>query len=240
MKVLELFIQLQELDRDIAQLKQSKQHLPNLLKRKKNEVQREIKKLAALEDKIKHNRVRIMDQESLLSSYDAKIEKKKEQLNMIKTNREYTTILQEIENYKKEKNDEENAIIVLMEENEKEGKIRIEQQSIIKEYQKRYLEFEQEVKEDLDEIDKEFQKLQKERAKQYEEIEKLDPSTLKIYEKLLTKDPKNAIVAVEEGACGYCNIQLRPNEMASLISSKIVYCKECSRLLHLPNKPSRL
>ena len=236
MGILADFFELQKLDSEILQLRKEQKRLPRKLALSKQKIDKQKQVLIELIERIKHNKVRIMDEESKLGTLDANTKKKQVQLNQVKTNREYSTILQEIEQGKATQEQQEEAILNLMEENEGEVKAQQQQQQKIMAMEAEHNDYAREVQQALQQIQGELEVLLQQREKQRGVIVVRDEKTLETYDRVLNAKNGPAMVAVEEDACGFCHGQLLANEMAAVIAGKIVFCKDCSRLLYLWHK----
>lgn len=240
MKLLDDLFALQEIDKEIAQLRSSQQRLPQKLQRKKKEVQDSKKKLNDIEEEIKKKKVLIKEKESLLLTCENNISKKQSQLNSIKSNREYSSLLEEIKTFKQEKANLEDNALGSMEDLEK-LKAKYEEEKIsVQKVESEYQEFQKEVEQDLAQVDAEMAEVQKKRKEQRSIVEQQDRQTLLTYERVLSVNGKDGMSAVDEGSCGYCRSQLIPNEIVGLKSGNIIFCKECGRLMYFMDMISNI
>ena len=236
MGILVDFFELQNLDSEISQLCKEQKRLPRKLALSQQKIDEEKQVLAELKGRIKRNKVRIMDEESKLGVLDGIAKKRQIQLNQVKTNREYSAILQEIEQGKAEQQRQEDSILTLMEENERNLEGQHQQQQKIVEMEQEHKAYDQKTRQELEQVNCELMVLQKKREEKKAVIIKKDEKTLETYERVLHSKSGRAMVAVEDDACGFCHGQLLANEMAAVIAGKIVFCKECSRLLYLRHR----
>ncbi|MBU0695717.1 MAG: hypothetical protein KKE39_04215 [Bacteroidetes bacterium] len=118
----------------------------------------------------------------------------------------------------------------MMEDTEGRHSERERQQHEVAKMTECYQKYEQETQRDMHEIEQELKKFLHLRAQKIAVLEELDAKSLKEYERLKSAD---AMVAAEEEACGFCHIQMLPNELAALATGKIIFCKQCGRLLYL-------
>ncbi|NUM34764.1 MAG: hypothetical protein HUU50_09480 [Candidatus Brocadiae bacterium] len=232
MKLLSDLFVLQEIDKEIAQLRASQQRLPQKLNKKKKELQEARTHLSNFEEEIKKKKVSIKEKESLLLTYDGNILKKQAQLNSIKTNREYSSLLEEIKAAKQEKSHLEDAILESMEDLERQKEKYEGEKKGLDGIEAEYKEFKEDVDKDLKEIEQEMSKVQQKRQAQREIVESQDRQTLLMYERVLSVNGKDGMAAVDEGSCGYCRSQLIPNEVVGLRSGNLIFCKDCGRLMY--------
>lgn len=236
MGILNEFVKLEEIDYEIFQVLETQKRLPKKLTKKKKEVDKEKSIKDKYEEDIKRGRIDVMDKESVLATKDSNIEKKLVQLNQVKTNKEYTALQKEIEDIKKEREKLEEEVIKLMETNEQKLESCDKQKEKIKEQEQAFEEYQKEVEQDMKKVQKELDALKKKRKIQRDIIVAKDDKTLQQYERVLASGTGKAMVPVEEEACGFCHIQLLRNEISLLLAGKITFCKECGRLLYLPEK----
>ena len=145
MQLLDLFLQLQALDTEMFQLYDSKERLPLKLEKSKKKLEEEEKKLTQCEESLKKIKVRMMDEEGSMASLESGIQKKRIQLNQIKTNKEYAALVQEIENNQKQKGIIEENILRLMEESAHNQARKEEQQKKVAEMETEYKQCELDV-----------------------------------------------------------------------------------------------
>lgn len=234
MGILAHFLELHEIDWEIYQLEEEKEKHPRLLARQLQKLQKAQAQHSHCVEESKRKQVNIREQEGLLGSLDVVIQKKQVQVNEAKNNREYTALGEEISAKKQEKSALEENILKLIEESEQyKGKIKEHQQKT-EQIQEECKKVEKEVKAVLADIENQLAVLVPKQIAKREEVAQLDSKSLDIYERVLRTRTGKAMAPVEEEACGYCRLQLLPNELSALLSGKIFFCKGCERLLYIP------
>jgi predicted nucleic acid-binding Zn-ribbon protein len=233
MGILAYFVALNNVVWDIYQLEEEKRKLPQYLAKQQQILEKAKTQLTQFQEDNKHRQVQIREQETNLATIESNIAKKQIQLNESKNNREYTALQEEIKEKQGQKGNAEEAVIKLMEENEK-YKVKIqEQQQKVVDLQREYDKAKKETEQNLGEIEQAVAVLEKKRMEKRAAAEKLDAKTLEAYECVARSHTGKAMVPVEEEACGYCQIQLLENELSLLRGGRIVFCKSCARLLYM-------
>lgn len=239
MGILTHFFDLHELDWEIYQLTKDKKRLPEKLAKARKNIEQQQAQLAKRQDEHKQKQTYLREQETSLLAIENSISERQVRLNQSKDNREYTALLSEIADKKQQKDSLEENILHIMEENEQYKEKCHQQQQKIADLQKQYRELEQQTQQNLQEIEQQLQKLQERCLQKRVLIKDLDSNILEIYDRVLKSKSGKAMVPVEEEACGFCHIQLMANDIALLRSGKMVFCKECERLLYIPEFVNR-
>ena len=235
MSILADFIELQNLDYEISLLNDDQKRLPGQLLSCKRSIENAEKLLLQYKEESKRKQIDLRETEISLAEVESSMAKKEQYLNQVKSNKEYSTLRNEIAEKKKQKVQFEESILVLMEENEKKKQQYKVQEKEIEKLRNEYKELEKEAQVDLEKIEKELQDLLKTRQEKKSVLEKKDPKTFERYDRVIQSNTGKAMVPVEEEACSFCHIQLSPNELALLLSGKIVFCNICQRLLYIPS-----
>ena len=234
MENLSQLLALQSIDKEIVRIEREQDRLPNKLSKSYQEVL-DVKQ--SIEDKKEHiQKLKLEEKENELEikSIDELIAKKKGQLATAKTNIEYKTLLQEIENQNASRARAEEKGIELIDNAEKE---RTQLQEIESQYNKiadEYEEYRAQVEKELQSLAKELQKTQIEREKKYKEIQEIEPGTLSEYERIFENLRGDVLVPVQDEYCTSCHMEILPKDMADLLCKRLVYCEGCFRVLYLP------
>lgn len=158
------------------------------------------------------------------------IEKSERNLRAVKTNREYQTLLREIDDNKKKISVMENEMLQMMEQMESEEKIvsEIKRQldQLIRQVEKEkqgILNSTVEEKDMLSGIENERRKV----------AEKVDPALLRKYDRILEQCGGLAIVPVENGSCCGCHINIPPQEYIEVQRGESLrFCPHCHRIMY--------
>jgi uncharacterized protein len=161
---------------------------------------------------------------------ESRAQKSQEKLNNIKSNKEYTAALKEIEDIEKERINKEDILLQMMEDIELLKKdcaeLKIEKENLRKEYdvEKR------EIEEELHELNEEAEGLNKQRT---EFNNAVDSKMLKTYDLLRTRRAGVAVSAVVGGICQACHLEIPPQKFNELQRCKeMMSCPHCNRLIY--------
>src|SRR3989338_1441855 len=119
---IKILIELQGLDTQIFKLERELAEIPLEIKRLEDSFNENTKTLKAQEEKIRAIQVKRKEKEVDLESREGNIKKLQGQLYQLKTNKEYSTMQQEIERAKADKSNVEDEIIKLLDEIDAENK----------------------------------------------------------------------------------------------------------------------
>lgn len=233
MAILAQFLELHKIDWEIYLLRQEQKILPKKLEQRQKDYEEAQRKLTQSEEEGKREIIHIRHQEGVLAELEATIKKKEDQLNKARDNREYEALTQEIREKKKQEELLEEAILKAVEENENRQKKCAEQKDKIARLKKEQGKYVEEIQATLREIEENLKNLHENRMEKRQAIEKAAPELLVNYERIVHSNPGKALVAVEEEACGFCYVQLSANEVSLLKGGKMIFCRECGRLLYM-------
>ncbi len=224
-------VSLQELDSEIYALNNEKEAKP--LEIKAMEVSFEAKKqnLASIEKKSLDLFKQRKDKELELASKEEAAKKLQSQLYSLKTNKEYQTMLQQIQDAKADGELVEEKVLMLFEECDKVKK-EIEQENIkIKEEEKVFIEQKKKVESRIKEIDDRLEVLQ---AQRKQVTPGVDPKVFSLYERVLNSRDGLGIVSVKDNSCSGCNMNVPP-QVINLIKmyDTIITCEVCNRILYI-------
>ena len=229
-ETLRALIDLQEIDREIYMLRQERASKPEALKALKIE-------LAAIQqrhDEANNEREAHKSRQRLLEGEVAlrttQIEKLSQQLNQVKSNKEYQALLHDIEGVRSDRRYEEEKILETMESIELvDGQLK-ELDEEIGRKQERLDDEESEINALIAEIDEELSDLEGQRA---ELAGPVPADALRTYETLLNTTKGQALAAVGVHTCTGCSSHLPLNLINRLhIGESFVTCPSCNRILY--------
>ena len=227
-QTLEQLIKLQEIDQRLLEIKEYMGDLPLTVEAQENELSS-----LKLDNEEKESRLQeigkdIRHHESEISDFNSKLEKYKEQLFLVKSNKEYDAISQEIDHMKETISTSEDVQLKFEEEKgEIEELIKLNSnklESIADSLNINRVDLQSA----LDETTSEQTELVDNRDKIFKNV---DSSYLKIYEELrLSRDI--GLAPILGKACGGCYAQLPPQTVIEIKENdKIISCPSCSMLL---------
>ncbi|MEJ2110815.1 MAG: C4-type zinc ribbon domain-containing protein [Acidobacteriota bacterium] len=158
-----------------------------------------------------------------------KLSRFKEQLMTVKTNKEYTAMLHEIQTAEDHIRSEEDKILDIMEKTE-------DMESYLKKAEQEMLKKSEEIQEKIEKTKNSAPQLESELGKLQEEktaIEKIIEASLLDRYRLLVKANKGvALAEARDELCSACHIRIRPQIYAELLQTNNIYtCDSCSRIL---------
>ncbi len=230
----DLLIQLQELDAEIQKTSLFLDDVPTRLKDINNKIEHSSQIVSLAKEKLEQNQKKRRDLEAELQDLKLKIAKYKRQLNDVKTNREYSSLLHEIEEAQKKMDSIEEEII-----GEMLAADDIEQE--IKEATKKADEEKKKLLKEKDALQKEAIKMKDQQKKFLHEkgelLPKIPTSQQNLYSKIYNKKNGIALSPVREEFCSLCHMRIRPQMLIELIAkSALIICENCGRILYMSKK----
>ena len=224
-------IRLQTVDSEIYALRSEKSAKPDEIKA--IEISFEAKKasLAELEKKLAELQKERKDKELELGTKEEGTKKLQGQLYGLKTNKEYQTMLQQIQDAKADASLIEDKVLELFDKaDEIKGKVEREKLRL-KDEEKVFLAEKKNVEDRIKEIDDRLSQLEAQRKQATPDI---DPKILGQYERILASRDGLAIVIVKGNSCGGCNMFVPP-QVINLIKmyEHIITCEMCNRILYI-------
>jgi predicted nucleic acid-binding Zn-ribbon protein len=223
---------LQERDMELDKLQMDIQAIPKEIAGIRAQMASE---KAALEDSKKeltHVQTARKEKEAELASKEEAVRKHTAELNSIKSNDAYRSMMGEIEKSKREQSILEDEILQLMEKVDQAQKVWRERENLAKstegERQKQIS--------DLETKQKSLEEQKAQKQTQRAELATTYPkNTLTRYEQLRGgKKGGPVIVPLKNGQCGGCHMRISPNlENEVKRGQVIMYCEHCSRIVFL-------
>jgi predicted nucleic acid-binding Zn-ribbon protein len=228
---METLVELQSVDGQIYALKAYREEKPKVITVMRNSLLEKEKAIKGLEDGLKVIQVKRKEKEVDLASKEAAIKKYNLQLMSVKTNKEYTSLQNEIEGLKANNSVLEEEILNFMEEIDLlRMRISKENESLIQEKNKVELE-EKKLNLELQTIDEELKVLCSRRDSLLPEIEH---TVLSMYEKILVNKNGVAVVSLVGEACQGCFMRVPPQVINEIMmEDKLIICDNCSRILYI-------
>lgn len=224
-------IELQKLDAEIFTYKRDLREKPLYLANLKQEFENKKANLKSLEDQYKNLQATHKGLEGDVKSFDDVIAKFNAQLSLLKTNKEYTAKLSEIENIKADKSIVEEKLINSYDAMDA-IKISVDKEkTVVAEEEKKYLSEKKVIDDSVKILEDKARVLEVQRTA----IAPAVPKTILFrYERVLQHTDGLAIVPVLRGVCGGCYMNV-PAQVANQIkmNKELVYCETCARIIYL-------
>lgn len=228
-KQLEFLIGLQEIDKEIKRLNQLKEKIPEEIERERQIFEKTNSEIDQLNEKIEQTKKERRSKELETQTVTDLLSNAKTKLPNVKTNKEYSAVLQETENLKNKivsLEEEEIKLMENIEECQKDHKRKLKEKE---EEEKKYLEIKKRKEEELEDLNKH---LGKELQHKNELAAKIESKQLKYYEKVMNARNGLAVVPIEKDTCCGCHRSLRLQLSIEIRQNdSIITCPYCSRFL---------
>jgi predicted nucleic acid-binding Zn-ribbon protein len=227
---LQSLIHLQEYDSRIASLEAEASRLPKRLEAIQASVAEARGSVEAVKARVDTTRRNLRTKEKDLEVVAAKRSKAEAHLWEVKTNKEYSAVLVEIEDIKQEKARTEEEILALMEMQERLATEVREAEGRLKTREEQGRQDETVVRQQLAAVEAELAGVRGERATLAREI---PAALLADYERILKARGGLAIAPVTTTlVCGGCRVTIRPQAIQELRSATLLRCESCGRYLY--------
>lgn len=185
--------------------------------------------IVGLKEKIDAADVKRREIEAELSDEMNRIKERQAKMMQVQTNREYQSLLKEIEDGKKSVKEKEDEIVNLMEASEANSKIMAEQEKLIEEDKKALDKESAKFKKSAAAIEKKKEKVAGKREKMAKAI---NAAALRKYDMLRTRRNGKAVAGVLNGICQGCYMSIPPQHFNNILKGdKILNCPTCQRIL---------
>ena len=228
-KEVEMLLKLQSVDYDLGELERSKDYLPEMINNLESQVEETTK---ALEDSEKEFKEQNLLNERLdleLTTLNQELAKLQKQMMIIKTNKEYDAITNEIANRKLRISEIEEEILKAL--------TRIDDlKESIKEYREKLQGIEEinadqlvQLREELNSID---DKIKIKEGDRKNITVRIDRKLLATYERVKKGRGNQVVVTIKKRACGACYKGIPPQVIQEIRKGDIIYtCDNCGRIL---------
>jgi uncharacterized protein len=228
---LKLLIDLQALDTRIGGLEREAARLPKEIEAIQASVSAARNTLETTKARLDTTKKSIRTKEKDLDVSAAKRAKAEARLYEVKTNKEYSAVLAEIEEIKQEKSRIEEEILTLMETQERLTADIREADGRLKTQEAQARQDEAAIRTKLEVLEAELAVVRAERDSRARE---LPAALLSSYERILRARAGVAVARVNATAiCGACRVTIRPQAIQQLrSSSELMLCESCGRYLY--------
>jgi hypothetical protein len=231
----DLIVQLQHLDSEIHASSLVIESIPRLIQDIDKRIQAGSKAVAEAKDKMAQNQKKRRDLETEVKDLKVQIGKYKRQLNEVKTNKEYTSFLKEIEETQHKVDGLEEAIIAEMlaaDDIEEEIKAAALKQG----------HDEESLRKERLALDEKSREMENKKARFLQErdvlLPRIPPEQMKLYAGIFLKKGGIALSPVKDDFCAMCHMRIRPQMLNEIHDkAKIIVCENCGRILYWPTKP---
>jgi uncharacterized protein len=233
---LDTLIELQGHDSKIASLEAEAARLPKQIEAIQASLAEAKKTVDAFKTKIDQTRKDLRAKEKDLEVHAAKRAKEEARLYEVKTNKEYSAVLLEIEEVKQIKAKTEEEILSLMEMQERLAVDVKEAEGRLKTREEQARQDEGVVRGKLAKVEQELAVVRAERASRARE---LPAALLASYDRIMKARAGTAVASVgANGICGGCRMSIRPQALLELRNATgLMTCESCGRYLYWQEAP---
>jgi predicted nucleic acid-binding Zn-ribbon protein len=227
-------IKLQEIDTHLHDLNKEKNEKPKIIEALDKEFEHKKQVLKEFEEKSKAILLKRKDKEGLLASKEEKIKEQQNKLYSLKTNKEYSAMLSEINGIKMDKSLLEEDILRILEDQDTLNIDLEKQKQALKQDEDK---FNQDKKKILDRI-KEIEGFIKDfEAKRSAAEKEIDSKIMVPYNRILKGKESLALVKVENHSCQGCYMEVPPQIINEIkMNDKLIFCEMCARILYIPDE----
>lgn len=168
--------------------------------------------------------------EKELAAVQGRLSKFKDQLMEVKTNREYTAVLKEIEVAQQDvRRIEDRMLERMLEADEFSGAVKASEKALATERAN--------VQQERESFEKEIAKLAAELetsiGQRQQLVQQIDPQAMAIFETVARGRRGVAVAEAKDGLCTICHVRLRPQKFNDVRrNSEIIQCDSCQRILY--------
>lgn len=228
---IKLLVELQGLDTHIFRLEDGLEAIPETIKNKEDEFKEKDASLKKLDDELKALQVKRKEKEGDLAAKEGNIKKFQQQQNLVKTNKEYSALRDEIGRAKADNSIIEEEILKLFYEIESENKKIAAEKEFLKGEEAKFIEEKKRLLAEADGMKGELAGLKSQREAL---AARVDKNILKRYERIVKSKDGLAVVTIVDEACQGCFRVLPPqvtNEVK--MNEELVVCEYCTRILYI-------
>jgi len=224
-------IKLQTVDSEIHKLKNEKESKPQEIKIIETAFEEKKQGLLALEKKGLDLQKQRKDKEGEILAQDENVKKLQGQLYSLKTNKEYQTMLKQIEDAKADKSLIEDNVLQLFDDFDRLSLEINTEKERLKGEEKIFLEQKNKIDDRVKEINDRLAQLDAQRKQASVDVA---PEVLAQYDRILASRDGLAIVMIKNNSCGGCNMSMPP-QVINLIKmyDHIITCEICNRILYV-------
>ena len=231
-QIIEKLKELQEIDLKINHLNKICVEKSATIDKKREEIRTFQQIINGKKDKAKQLKIEIDKKDLDLKANEEKANKFNIQLNTVRTNKEYSIIINEIKAVKADNDVIEDVLLNFFNQNDIMQKEMKDLEAKIKEKNDEINSLDAVINDEISQIKKEIDNHCQIRTKNAEEI---DSEALNKYEKIMNSKPDlTALAKVVDFTCGSCYMDVPRQQVNEILRGKqMVCCKTCSRILYI-------
>lgn len=227
-EILAQLVELQEVDREIVQVRKQLASLPPKLRaldERLAEEERAVEKLSAGGTDTRSQRRKL---EREIRDLEHEIKEHRKRQMEVKTNKELAAVMREIEALEQKVDQLETRVLEMIEQEEAHERSVAEARENLERLRS---QAEQEKKRIHEQIRSKKEKIERLSAERNHRRSKLPPDVLSLYDRISERHPGDVVVPVVRNHCGGCHISLVSQKMVEIRQMKnFVRCEGCLRL----------
>jgi predicted nucleic acid-binding Zn-ribbon protein len=228
---LKTIIDLQQIDIQTDKHRAFMESIPGEIERSKNSFSSVKQELQTVTEQITLNEERRKSLEHAIDTEKESLTKSNLKMLDVKTNKEYTAYLKEIETIEKIISDTEDEVLEVMELIEENNTVKKEKEQAVKKEEEQFNRLKNKKEQELADFRRELSKETVERNRIAQLIEN---SLLEQYERLRSIRPDLVVVNLKDNVCQGCHMTLRPQvEVEIMKDEEIIFCDYCNRILFI-------
>ena len=222
---------LQEVDGQRYRLRQEQTRKPQALAHARQQLERMQSEAKRTEEDLKAVQMKQKHREMELAEHEEKIKKLQTQLFQVKTNKEYTAMQHEIEQFRADVSVAEEDILTLLDRVDSAKRQHAETQSRARQEEGQFHQLEQRIQQELSAIDEQLRALEDQRQQMTPGV---DGEILALYERALDHGDGLALVLLIKESCGGCHMAQRPQVVNQVfLKAQPAVCESCQRILYV-------
>ena len=227
---LKSLIELQAIDNQICELEHGKAAIPKQIESGKAGVKEKQNQLTGAESSLAQLQKERKDLEIDVMEENDHAAKTKTKLSAVKTNKEYSAILVEVDAVKGKILALEDRELELMEILERKERELLPLKANCKEEEEKFNVYKSKKEVESERTEKELEVL---RPRRSQAANNLDVKLLEHYTKVFNAREGVVVVAIHENICQGCLQHILPQQVIDVKSGEtIIYCEQCSRILY--------
>lgn len=228
---IKILIELQGLDSQIFMLEDRLEAIPESIKEMDEQFKEKTAGLKKIEDGVKALLLKRKEKEGELEAKEQSVKKFHTQQNLVKTNKEYSALEEEIGRARADGSILEEEIIKMLDQIDAENQKAAKEKEFLKAEELRMNAEKKRLDDEAKAVGCELEKLKGRRA---ELAAGVDKTLLPKYERLIKNKDGLAIVGVVSEACQGCFRILPPQVINEIrMNQELVFCEHCARILYV-------
>ncbi|MCI5064781.1 hypothetical protein MRY87_03545 [bacterium] len=233
-QVLPLLVQLSEIDSALARLLAKRKQLEEQVEQSQQQLHSLQRDHEAKKGGLEQRRAKIREEERRIAEENEKLVERRKALSTFSNYKVQQSAQKEVEQAAKQLAGQEERVLVSMEELEALEKEVAELETAV---EKAAAENQELLDSAEGEIDSLLERAKEKEGQRTEIASQIDSGNLATYDRIRNRHPVDPLVAVQDGKCGGCYMQVGAQMLVQVSrAASLVKCRGCSRVLFLPTE----